>query len=160
MPDSTPRPFTPTQERLFEPLLKALSVLNVWLFRASGGRLGGQFRGSIPILLLTTVGLRSGRRRTAPLLYYKDGEELVVVASKGGMSRHPLWYGNLQANPDVEVEVQGEKRKMVARPATSDEKAALWPQLVAMYPDYELYQARTERDIPVIILARPPESSP
>jgi deazaflavin-dependent oxidoreductase (nitroreductase family) len=130
-----------------------MSRANVWAYRLSGGRLGGRFWGGAPVLLLTTVGRRSGAPRTAPLLYLPDGENLVVVASKGGMSHHPLWYKNLEANPRVEVEVGSERRTMVSRRATAAEKAALWPRLVAMYPEYESYQVRTERDIPVVILS-------
>lgn len=129
-----------------------MSWVNVWVYRLSGGWLGGRFRGGAPVLLLTTVGRRSGVQRIAPLLYLRDGENLVVVASKGGMSHHPLWYRNLEANPRVEVEVGRERRPMLARRATAAEKSGLWPKLVAMYPDYASYQARTEREIPVVIL--------
>lgn len=130
-----------------------MSRANVWAYRLSGGWLGGRFLGGAPVLLLTTVGRRSGQPRTAPLLYLSEGDDLVVVASKGGMSHHPLWYRNLEANPRVEVEIGNQRRTMVARPATATEKATLWPRLVAMYRDYDAYQARTERDIPVVILS-------
>lgn len=130
-----------------------MSRANVWAYRLSGGRLGGRFRGGAPVLLLTTVGRRSGARRTAPLLYLPDGDNLVVVASKGGMSHHPLWYKNLEANPRVEVEVGNQRRPMLARRATPAERTALWPKLVAMYRDYAAYQARTKRQIPVVILS-------
>jgi deazaflavin-dependent oxidoreductase (nitroreductase family) len=153
MADAGPQPYTPTQERIGDLVVKIMSTLNVWIYRASGGRMGGRFRYGAPVLLLTTVGRRSGQRRTAPLLYERDGENLIIVASKGGMSRNPLWYRNLEANPEVEVEIGSEKRKMVARRASPEEKTALWPGLVAMYPDYDDYQARTTRDIPVVILS-------
>jgi deazaflavin-dependent oxidoreductase (nitroreductase family) len=130
-----------------------MSRANTWAYRFSGGRLGGRFPGGAPVLLLTTVGRRSGRPRTAPLLYLSEGDDLVVVASKGGMSHHPLWYKNLEANPRVEVEIGTARRTMLARRATAAEKAALWPRLVTMYRDYDAYQARTERDIPVVILS-------
>jgi deazaflavin-dependent oxidoreductase (nitroreductase family) len=130
-----------------------MSRANVWAYRLSGGWLGGRFLGGAPVLLLTTVGRRSGRPRTAPLLYLSEGDDLVVVASKGGMSHHPLWYKNLEANPRVEVEIGNQRRTMVARRASATEKTALWPRLVAMYRDYDAYQARTERDIPVVILS-------
>jgi len=100
---------------------------------------------------LTVTGRRSGQPRTVPLLYLRDGERVVFVASKGGMSRHPVWYHNVTAHPEVEVQIGGETRAMRARTASAEEKAALWPKLVAMYPDYDDYQARTERDIPVVI---------
>jgi deazaflavin-dependent oxidoreductase (nitroreductase family) len=153
MADASPKPYTPAQERFGDVVIRIMSTLNVWAFRASGGRLGGRFRYGAPVLLLTTVGRRSGKPRVAPLLYERDGDNLIVVASKGGMSRHPLWYRNLEANLEVEVEIGSERRKMIARRASPEEKNALWPRLVAMYPDYDGYQARTKRDIPVVILS-------
>ncbi len=147
------RPFTPGQEKLGTAVIRVMSRLNTWAYRASGGRLGGRFPGGAPVLLLTTIGRRSGQPQTAPLLYLEDGDGYVVVASKGGMSHHPLWYKNLEARPDVEIEVRRRKLPMRARRASAEEKAALWPRLVAMYPSYADYQARTTRDIPVVILS-------
>lgn len=147
-----PRPFTPRQEKLGSAAIKVMSQLNTWLYRASGGRLGGRFPGGAPVLLLTHTGRKSGRRLVAPLLYLEDDGTYVIVASKGGMSHHPLWFKNLEANPQVEIEVGRRKMPATARRATADEKAALWPRLVAMYPSYADYQARTTRDIPVVIL--------
>ena len=144
--------YTPLQERLASPLIRAASAANTWVYRLSGGRIGGRFRQGAPVLLLTTTGRKSGRPRTAPLLYLEDGENLVVVASKGGMSQHPVWYLNLEANPDVEVEIATRRRRLRARRASDEEKAKLWPRLVAMYRDYDDYQARTDRNIPVVIL--------
>ena len=148
-----PASFSPLQERLASPLIRALSAANTWVYRLSGGRIGGRFRGGAPVLLLTTVGRKSGQPRTAPLLYLEDGENLVIVASKGGMSHHPVWYLNLEANPDVKVQVGSERRRMRARRALDEEKAKLWPRLVAMYGDYDTYQGRTDRNIPVVILS-------
>jgi len=144
--------YTPLQERLASPLIRAASAANTWVYRLSGGRIGGRFRQGAPVLLLTTTGRKSGRLRTAPLLYLEDGENLVVVASKGGMSQHPVWYLNLDSNPDVEVEIGTSRRRLRARRASDEEKAKLWPRLVAMYRDYDDYQARTDRNIPVVIL--------
>jgi deazaflavin-dependent oxidoreductase (nitroreductase family) len=104
-------------------------------------------------MLLTTIGRKSGRPRTVPLLYLRHGEDVVIVASKGGMSHHPLWYRNLKAKPEVEIEIGTERTAMRARTATVDEKAALWPSLVAVYRDFDDYQARTERNLPVVILS-------
>jgi len=126
--------------------------VNTWLYRLSGGRIAGRFPSGAPVLLLTTIGRKSGQPRTAPLLYLADGDQYVIVASKGGMSHHPLWFKNLQANPRVEVEVGRQKLAMTARQASAEEKAALWGRLVAMYASFAEYQARTERDIPVILL--------
>ncbi len=95
---------------------------------------------------------KSGKPRTLPLLYLEDGDRVVLVASQGGMPRHPVWYLNLQANPDCEVQIGNTVRKMRARTASPEEKKELWPRLVAMYPSYDDYQKRTTREIPVVIL--------
>jgi deazaflavin-dependent oxidoreductase (nitroreductase family) len=155
MAERKPRPFTRREERIGTALVKVMSKANVWAYRATGGRVGGRFLRGAPVLLLTTRGRRSGQPRTAPLLYLADGDRVVIVASKGGMSEHPLWYRNLRADPECEVEIGRERRAVRARVATAEEKRELWPKLLAMYRDYADYQARTERDIPVVILERP-----
>ena len=147
------KPYTAAQERLGSVVIRLMSSANVWLYRLTSGWVGGRFLGGAPVLLLTTLGRRSGEPRTAPLLYLEDGRDLVVVASKGGMSQHPLWYRNLEVHPEVEVELGAERRRMTARTADRDERARLWPRLVAMYPGYDAYQARTTREIPVVILS-------
>ena len=154
MAERKPRPFTPREERIGTALVKVMSKANVWAYRATGGRVGGRFLRGAPVLLLTTRGRRSGQPRTAPLLYLADGDRIVIVASKAGMSEHPLWYRNLQEHPECEVEIGRERRAVRARVASETEKRELWPKLVAMYRDYDDYQARTERDIPVVILER------
>jgi deazaflavin-dependent oxidoreductase (nitroreductase family) len=153
MATTTPRPWTPTEERFGNIVIKLMSVLNTWAFRLTGGWLGGKFRGGAPVCLVTMKGRKTGEPRTAPLLYLRDGSDLIIVASKGGMSKHPVWYLNLQANPRCEVELGREKKAMTARRVSTEEKAALWPRLCAMYPDYADYQARTTRDIPVLRLS-------
>ncbi|MCZ6713364.1 MAG: nitroreductase family deazaflavin-dependent oxidoreductase [Deltaproteobacteria bacterium] len=153
MLDQTAKPFTPTQEKIVDAVMKPMSRINTWIYRLSGGKVGGRWLRGAPVLLLTATGRKSGKPRVAPLLYLRDGEKVVVVASKGGMSKHPLWYWNLEANPDVEVEIGRERNKMLARRASDPEKAALWPRLIEMYRDFDDYQARTERNIPVIILS-------
>ena len=132
-------------------LTNAFIALNVWLYRLSGGRMMGRM-GAAPILLLSTTGRRSGRERTTPLLYLGDGGRLVIVASLAGAARHPAWFLNLEANPRVKLQVRSRRFAATARRATAEEKAQLWPRLVAMYPAYEDYQARTTRDIPVVIV--------
>ncbi len=149
-----PRPYTKTEVAIANPLIKVMSLLNTWVYRATGGRIGGKFLRGAPVMLLTTVGRKSGRRRTAPLLYLRDGDRVLCAASKGGMDHHPLWYHNLVANPEVEVQIGSEIQAMRAHTATDEERAVYWPRLVAMYPDYADYQARTERIIPVIVLER------
>jgi deazaflavin-dependent oxidoreductase (nitroreductase family) len=121
------------------------------VFRASRGKVGGRMLGS-EVLLLNTVGRKSGQKRTTPLLYLRDGDEYVIVASKGGSQTHPAWYHNLKANPETTIEVGDRKIPVRAGEANPEEKARLWPKLVEMYPSYESYQRKTEREIPVIIL--------
>ena len=157
MAEPTARPWTPTEERFGAIALRIMSALNTWAFRLTGGRLGGTFPGGAPVCLVTMTGRKSGQQRTVPLLYLRDGADLIIVASKGGMSKHPLWYLNLEGNPACEVEIGSERRRMTARRVSPEEKIALWPRLCAMYPDYASYQARTARDIPVLRLT---EASP
>jgi deazaflavin-dependent oxidoreductase (nitroreductase family) len=146
-----PKPFTPEQERRGDLFIKFASKVNTGLFRRTGGRFGAKFPGGAPVCLLTTTGRKSGEPRTMPLLYLRDGDDVVIVASKGGFSGHPQWYYNLLADPAVVIEIGKEKLSMVARVAEPDEKAALWPRLVDMYKAYDDYQARTEREIPVVV---------
>jgi F420H(2)-dependent quinone reductase len=125
------------------------------LYRASGGRIGGR-RGTVPILLLTTTGRRTGKQRAVPLQYLADGEMLVVVASNGGRAANPGWFHNLRAHSRVEVEVGSDRRTMRARPASAEERARLWPKLVELWSGYADYQRRTEREIPLVILKPEP----
>jgi len=154
MANPTGRPFTATEERIGSVAIKWMSAANTWIYRISGGRIGGRFLRGAPVLLLTTIGRKTGQPRTSPLLYLEDDGCIILVASKGGMSHSPLWFHNLEANPRCEVEIGSEKIAMVSRRASAEEKQRLWPKLVAMYKDYDDYQARTERDIPVLILTR------
>ncbi len=153
MTKNSPPPWTPQQERFGSVVVRWMTRINVWLFRASGGRLGSSFRYGAPVCLVTTIGRRSGQPRTIALIYRAEGDDIVLVASKGGMSHHPMWYLNMEANPACEVQIGPETRKMHAKRATGDEKQALWPRLNALYPEYDDYQARTTRDIPVLILS-------
>lgn len=126
------------------------------LFRLSRGRVGGSL-GGMPVVMLTTTGRRSGEPRTTPLTApVVDGERLVLVASYGGDSRHPAWYHNLVANPDVLVDRGDGPRPMTARTATAEEKAELWPRIVSAYKGYAGYQKRTDRDIPVVLVTPKP----
>ncbi|MBI1844500.1 MAG: nitroreductase family deazaflavin-dependent oxidoreductase [Actinobacteria bacterium] len=145
------KPYTPLQERLLSGVLKGMSPVNTAVYRISSGKVGGRFSRRAPICLLTTTGRRSGQPRTVPLLYLADGDDVVLVASKGGMAHHPAWYLNLADNPEVTVQIGRTTTRMVARTATPEEKGPLWQRLVAMYKSYDSYQARTERDIPVVI---------
>ena len=104
------------------------------------------------MLLLTTIGRKSGQPRTQPLLFIEEGENIIVVASHGGLPNDPLWYKNLQANPECEVQTRRRKLKMRARTASPEEREAIWPKLVAHYPDYASYATWTDRVIPIVIL--------
>ncbi len=146
------KPWNDRQIRTAGRAMKVMGPVHSWIHRASGGRIGGRFPGGAPVMLLTTVGRRSGEPRTVPLIYLDDGDSLVVVASQGGLPTHPAWYHNLVAHPRVEVETGRRIREMVARVASDEEKAVLWPRLVEMYADYDTYQAKTDRTIPVVVL--------
>lgn len=127
--------------------------IHTFLYRRTGGRLGHAVPGVRgKMLLLDHVGARSGTRRTSPLLYFEHGEDLVLVASKGGFPRHPAWFHNLRANPETTVQVGGERREVRARVATPEERRRLWPEAVAAYRGYAEYQDRTDREIPLVIL--------
>ena len=115
--------------------------------------LGGG-KGMIPTLLLTTVGRKSGRELTMPLIFGRSGEAYVIVASKGGAPAHPAWYLNLESNPAVRVQVKGDKFAARARIAEGPERATLWAKMVGIYAPYELYQTKTDRQIPVVVLER------
>ena len=115
--------------------------------------LGGG-KGLVPTLLLTTVGRKSGRILTLPLIFGRSGPDYVVVASKGGAPAHPAWYLNLEANPDVQVQVKADKFKARAHTATAEERATLWPRMVEIYGPYTDYQKKTEREIPLVVLHR------
>ena len=121
-------------------------------FRASNGLLFNRL-GGMPVVMLTTTGRRSGRPRTTMLTApVRDGERLVLVASYGGDDRHPAWFLNVRAHPQVEVLMDGRARRMRARVASAEEKAALWPRVTAAARNYAQYQRQTARDIPLVIL--------
>ena len=133
-------------------LIRFVTRLHETIFRVSGGRVLGHAAG-MPVVMLTTTGRRSGRRHTSMLTTpARLGDGIVLVASYGGNDRHPAWFLNLQANPDVDVVMRDRSGPMRARVASREEKAALWPQVVAAYGDYAVYQQRTERDIPLVVL--------
>ena len=103
---------------------------------------------------MTTLGRRSGKPRRLALIYGQDGDRYIVVASKGGADQHPEWYLNLRDNPNVQVQVLGDRFRATARTATAEEHQVLWPRMVEIWPDYAKYQAKTDRQIPLIILER------
>jgi deazaflavin-dependent oxidoreductase (nitroreductase family) len=134
-----------------KPMMRMVTATHEFWYRLTGGFIGGRF-GKAPILLLTTKGAKTGKSRTMPLLYYPDGENLVLIASFGGSDHHPGWYVNLRKNPKVEVHVGRETKTLTAETANAEEKARLWPLVVNMYSQYADYQTRTKRDIPVVVL--------
>jgi deazaflavin-dependent oxidoreductase (nitroreductase family) len=133
-------------------LIKGLTRIHAAVFRVSGGKLLGRGAG-MPVLMLTTTGRKSGQRRTTMLTSpLQDGDQLMLVASNGGNPRHPDWFLNLREDPHVEVTMNGRGRPMTARVADATERAELWPRIVADHANYGAYQAKTERDIPIVVL--------
>ena len=125
---------------------------HVLLYRATRGVIGQKFPGAPPMLLLDHVGAKSGVKRTTPLAYIPNGENVVVVASKGGHPSNPAWFHNLAANPDTTIQVGSEHRQVHARVATAEERKDLWPKAVSFYKPYGSYQEKTDREIPLVIL--------
>jgi deazaflavin-dependent oxidoreductase (nitroreductase family) len=136
------------------PITRNVMKLHTFAYRATGGRIGHRLPGLVQMLLLDHVGAKSRKKRTIPLLYTRDGDDVVIVASKGGYPKHPAWYHNLRANPDTTIQVGSERRRVHARVAEPAERARLWPKVVDTYGGYADYQRRTEREIPLIILER------
>ena len=139
-------------------ILKVMSKANVWLYRKSGGRLashwrmGVAFRKPVKICLVEHTGRKTGQVRSTPLVFLRDGERVVLVASQAGLPNNPQWYLNLVANPQAQVQIDKERWPVTARVADPEERAVLWPKLVELYADYDTYQAWTDRIIPVVIL--------
>ncbi len=150
-PDGLDKPYVVT-------IIKTMSVVHTALYRWTGGligstwRVGSAFPWGIPVLLVTTIGRKSGLPTTLPLLFIEDGDNIIVVASRGGLPTEPLWYKNLAANPECELQIRRRRLKARARTASPEEREALWPKLVAHYPDFASYATWTERIIPVVVL--------
>jgi deazaflavin-dependent oxidoreductase (nitroreductase family) len=134
----------------YEPSTWEMVADHVERYLATDGDDGFEFHGA-KCVILTTTGAKSGKRRRSPLVRVRDGDRYLVVASMGGAPKHPSWYLNLLADPAVTIQDRAETHHLTARIATGDEKAELWPKAVAEWPDYEKYQAKTERDIPLVI---------
>jgi len=134
-------------------MLKTVNTMHRTVLKLTGGRFGWK-AGGMPVVELTTTGRKSGQPRTVMLTSpIQNGDSIVVVASRGGDPHHPAWYLNLLDEPKVEVEFKGEaKRPMVARVATTEERAELWPKVVAAYKGYGNYQTKTDREIPLVFL--------
>jgi len=134
-----------------QPDISLIGDEHVKVYRETNGEQGYLWNGA-SILLLTTTGRKSGELRTSALIFGRDGDDLLLVASQGGAPTHPNWYHNLSANPDVEVQVKGDVFRATARTANDDEKARLWSIMTDVWPNYDAYQERTDRAIPVVVL--------
>jgi deazaflavin-dependent oxidoreductase (nitroreductase family) len=131
--------------------IKWMSRINTFFYKRNNGQgLGSTFQ-NIPVALLTTTGRKSGEPRVSPLYFLRDGDKVVVAASRGGSDKNPQWYLNLKANPKVQVQIKDEILDLTARDANEEERQQYWPQLVQMYPTYEDYQSWTDRVIPLVV---------
>jgi deazaflavin-dependent oxidoreductase (nitroreductase family) len=133
-------------------MFNTLTGVHTLAYRLSRGLVGSRVPGGPPMLLLDHVGAKSAKKRTTPLVYLEDGDNVVLVASKGGSPRHPSWFHNLRANPETTVQVGSRRIPVIAKVATKSQRSRLWPRVVGLYRGYELYQRRTSREIPLVIL--------
>ncbi|NRA40733.1 MAG: nitroreductase family deazaflavin-dependent oxidoreductase [Pseudomonadales bacterium] len=140
---------------LVRKVMRRYTQFNVWVYKKSNGRLMKHFPGGYPICIVGMTGRKSGERREVALIHlpWQDQgvDKKLIVASQGGMDKHPVWYHNIKANPDIDIMVTGLKHDYTARQISEDEKRALWPHLLSLYPDFDEYQARTDRAIPVFV---------
>ena len=136
------------------PVLRRLMWGHTALYKATNGLIGHRFPGAPPMLLLEHVGAKSGIKRVLPLVYVRDGDDVVLVASKGGYTKNPAWFHNLKANPETTVQIGSERRAVRARVAAPGERERLWPKAVQTYSGYADYQKRTPREIPLVVLER------
>jgi len=143
------RPIKSSQVPAVRFVMRWATRLQVAVFRASRGRLMNTFVGGYPVCVVTTRGARSGKIRRIALIHLPHGDSKLLVASQGGMDSHPLWYFNILAHPEIRILVDGAERTYRARQVSDAEKAELWPHLLSLYPDFDEYQARTDRNIPV-----------
>jgi deazaflavin-dependent oxidoreductase (nitroreductase family) len=134
------------------PVLRRVMGGHTAVYRLTRGAIGHKIPGGPPMLLLDHVGAKSGAERTSPLVYGRDGDDLILVASKGGNPKNPAWYHNLRANPDTTVQVGSKRIPVHARLASSEERERLWRLMVGVYRGYEDYRNRTDREIPLIVL--------
>ena len=130
-------------------LLRFIMRVQVFVYRLSGGRLLTKFAGGYKICVVTTRGAKSGAIRRIALIHLPHGDNKLMVASQGGMDKMPAWYFNVKANPEVVIQFGAEEKTYKARRVSDEEKAELWPHLCSLYPDFDDYQARTDRNIPV-----------
>jgi deazaflavin-dependent oxidoreductase (nitroreductase family) len=139
------------EEHYTAPDLTLLGAEHVRRYQETDGEVGYVWNG-VPTLLLTTTGRRSGQARTTPLIFGRDGDDYLIIASMGGAPSHPSWYLNLEAHPAARIQVRGEHIEVEARTAGDDERERLWGIMAGIWPNYDTYQTRTERRIPVVVL--------
>jgi deazaflavin-dependent oxidoreductase (nitroreductase family) len=139
--------------RLGPKSIRWMGRMHRWFWRLAGGKLGNSI-GAAPFMMLTTKGRKTGRLRTTPVLYLEDGADLIVVASFGGNDMHPAWYLNLERCREAEVIIMGDRRKVLAHQVSPEEKELIWPRLVQLYPQFDTYQLRTSREIPLLRLSK------
>ena len=132
-------------------VIKWMSRAQTWIYKKSGGRVGDKFLRGTAVGILTTTGRKTGEARDVPLLYLREGGRVILVASSGGRDKHPPWYLNLKANPDITFQIKGEVLNLRARDADETERAEYWPKLDAMYSDFENYRSFTDRVIPIVL---------
>lgn len=138
---------TPTTKRI----IKWMSRATTWIYQKTDGKIGGKFLQGAPVALLTTTGRKTGEPRVSPLLFWREGNRIVLIASQGGAANNPMWYLNLKANPNVSVQIKDEVLTLKARDATEAERAEYWPKMATMYSSFDDYQSWTDRVIPVVI---------
>ncbi len=136
---------------MFKAMLKVGMSVSVFLYRLTGGGIGGKIQ-SLPVLLLTTTGRKSGKERTVPLGFLRDGSSYVIIASYGGQPRNPAWFFNLESNPEATILVKKRQMEVKAETANPEKKRELWARLMEVSPGYANYQKRTTRDFPMVIL--------
>lgn len=132
-------------------MLKAMVSVGVFLYRLTGGVIGGKIQ-SLPVLLLTTTGRKSGKKRTVPVGFLRDGSAYVIIASYGGLPRHPAWFLNLESEPSATIQVKKRQMQVKAETANPEKRRELWARLMEIAPGYANYEKRTSREIPVVIL--------
>jgi len=139
------------EQNYAQPDLTLIGEDHIRAYRETGGETGYIWNG-VPTLLLTVTGRRTGRELTSALIFGRDGDDYLVVASRGGWPSHPSWYLNLQANAAAKIQVMAEELPVVAHTASAAEKPRLWKIMTDLWPNYDVYQSRTDRDIPVVVL--------
>lgn len=139
-------------------IMKWASRANIWMYKATNGKVGAKWRlgsqhfGDVPpVGILTTTGRKTGAPRESPLLFLRDGDRVILVASHGGRATNPMWYLNLKAEPTVSFRIRDEVLELRAREATEDERGQYWPRLDAMYPDFADYRSWTDRELPIVV---------